>query len=340
MFMHNREIVRVLNELGLLAADEKFWAETIREAEIKNPWYTEYMILQALKSWSRLLSEEEIQSFADRYPIADGVSEVGIVMAGNIPLVGLHDLICVLLSGNKAKVKTSREDNVLTKRILEWLDEQLPGRIEVCEQLKNIDAVIATGSNNTSRYFEYYFRNIPHLIRKNRTSIAILDENDDEEAFRKLSLDVFLYFGLGCRNVGKLYIPQNFDLIKLLDAWQDWAFLSDHNKYGNNVLYHRAIYLMNQISHLDTGFVLLKEDASLFSPLGCVYYTRYQDIHEVLEIVEREKEHIQCITSRDSGMFESVPFGEAQFPKLDDFADRINTMEFLQTIQINRKDLA
>lgn len=338
--MHSGDIVGVFSEFGHLAANEEYWEDIIREAEIKNTWFGAKMVHQALDAWSQQLKEEKIHQLLSSVIPVDQPKEVGLVMAGNIPLVGLHDLICVLLSGHKAKVKMSREDEVLMGKVIGWLNERLDTKIEVSNQLKNIDAVIATGSNNTSRYFEYYFRNIPHLIRKNRTSIAILDSNDDEYAFTELAKDVFLYFGLGCRNVGKIFIPEGFDIPRLLDAWQDWTFLSDHNKYSNNVLYHRAIYLMNQIPHLDTGFVLLKEDEGLFSPLGTVYYSRYKDIQEVKNYTNKESEHIQCIVTGSSEFGDVVPFGKSQFPELEDFADRINTIAFLNSLEIKRKDLA
>lgn len=330
--MKRSDAILALARLGASMQNESEWLESIEKAYLKNQWFVPDFVKHALLEWSKILTTENLTKFVSKYPQSLAPKKVGIVMAGNIPLVGLHDLICVLLSGHTALVKCSKDDEILIKKAISILSHEGNEDIEVVDRLQSPEAVIATGSNNTSRYFEYYFRNIPHLIRHNRTSVAVLSEKDAPTVYQKLAKDVFMYFGLGCRNVGKIYIPRDLYLPNLLDEWQSWAFLADHNKFANNYIYHRALFLMNRQEHLDTGYLLLKEDESIFSPLGCLYYERYDHLEAVKEKLEVQSNEIQCIVTSTNFIHNRVPVGESQSPDLDTFADQMDTMQFLSNM--------
>lgn len=302
----------------------------LKSAEIHNPWFTQDNLKFCLAQWGKILTEENLKNWVESYRTAQESRNVGIIMAGNIPLVGLHDLISTLLSGHNAIVKTSSKDDVLMKFIIDYLQEsdELKNVIEKVEKLKNHDAVIATGSNNTARYFEYYFKEIPHIIRKNRTSVAVLNGNESEQDLKNLSEDIFRYFGLGCRNVTKLYLPEGFDTDKIFEAFFDWNPIINHTKYSNNYDYNRAIYLMGSEEFLDNNFVILKESKDLFSPIGVVNYEFYNDINEIRNELIRNEEKIQCIVGND---FEVKP-GDTQKPSLTDYADDVDVMDFLEKL--------
>ncbi len=255
-------------------------------------------------------------------------------MAGNIPMVGFHDLLSVLCTGHNAMVKLSQNDEVLMKFVVAKLNEinpKLGERIHIAERIQKPDAVIATGSNNTARYFEYYFRDIPRIIRKNRTSIAVLSGKETDEQLGLLADDIFQYFGLGCRNVTKLLIPQEFDITRILDNLIKYQNLIDHNKYANNYTYHKAIFLMNLTEHLDTGYVLAKEDEKLHSPLGCIFYERYNTLDDVEHQLSELEEEIQVVVS-DIDQLSAQPFGSTQATQLTDYADGVNTLNYLTLI--------
>ena len=261
--------------------------------------------------------------------------KVAVIMAGNIPLVGLHDLLCVLLCGHKALVKLSDDDKVLMTWVIEKmleLDPAMKDRIEIStERLpKDFDAVIATGSNNTNRYFEYYFKAKPSLLRKSRTSVAILTGNETPGDFLKLGADIFTYFGLGCRNVSKLYVPAGYDVTPFYEGIESFYEHINHHKYANNYTYHKAILLMNLAPHLDNNFLLLKEEEkNIASPLGVMYYEQYSSMEELQQKLEAHKDEIQCVVSKQPIGDNSVPFGKAQEPGLADYADGMDTMRFL-----------
>jgi len=255
-------------------------------------------------------------------------------MAGNIPMVGFNDLLCVLISGNKFVGKLSSDDKFLLPfiaKILIAANSKFSDYIEFTEgQLKNIDAVIATGSNNSSRYFDYYFGKYPNIIRKNRNSIAVLTGNESMNDLRLLGKDVFQYFGLGCRNVSKLFVPKGYKFHTFYESIFDYKNFNKNNKYGNNYEYNRTVYLMsNHPSLLDNNFLLLKEAPAYTSPIGVLFYEFYSDIHALNERLEKEKEQIQCIVSRSPVIKNKIDFGEAQCPGLADYADGIDTMRFL-----------
>jgi hypothetical protein len=334
--MNFQQRVRSLVQLGEFFAQvaEQKEYPVFEQAYQKNPWFTPVNIRSAIQAWAGSLKEPKLTQWLDGYTFTEHNPEtIAIIMAGNIPLVGLHDLICVLVSGNKALVKFSEDDTVLMKWVTEELIRIEPAYadlIEVSEQRlpKDFDRVIATGSNNTNRYFEYYFKNKPSLLRANRNSVAILTGKETPEDFQKLGEDIFTYFGLGCRNVSKLFVPEGYDFIPFYEGIEPFHDIGNHHKYANNYTYHKAIFLMNLDKHLDNNFLLVREDASMASPLGVLFYSTYTDQQSLQEKLEAAKDQIQCVVSKTSfpGAF---PFGKAQEPELWDYADGVDTLAFL-----------
>lgn len=304
------------------------------KAANENPWFTPKNISSALDGILLMLDQPSITDWLSGYQIKDQNKRVGIVMAGNIPLVGFHDLLCVLLSGNKAMIKLSSSDSVLTSTIIDWLitlAPELGTAISIAERLNEADAIIATGSDNTARYFHYYFGKKPHIIRQNRTSVAILTGKESAEDIDRLGSDIFSYFGLGCRNVSKLYFPEGFALTSFLDVLSATPHreVIDHHKYANNYDYNKSIYLVNSDKHLDNGFVLLKEDEQLVSPISVLYYGYYQSPEQLQLMLTAQQDKIQCMVGDVDWLDGMVPFGQAQRPQLQDYADGVDTMEFL-----------
>lgn len=312
----------------------------LNKAKAQNPWFTIESSLTAINGICFFLEEQKLKQWISRYNIPDSTStrNVGIVMAGNIPLVGFHDFLCVLMSGHNVVVKLSSKDKLLIRYITDILfaiEPQFKDKIILTESyLNNFDAVIATGSNNSARYFDYYFRKYPNIIRRNRTSVAILTRQETDEQIGKLGKDIFTYFGLGCRNVSKIYIPEGFEIRKLMEPIEKYSTVVDHFKYCNNYDYNKSIYLINGNKHYDNGFLLVKEDSSLFSPLAVLHYEEYKNIQDVKDSLLDIQENIQCIVSTDNIYFkENVEFGATQSPQLWDYADSIDTMEFLISLQ-------
>lgn len=316
-----------LNEQEFADLDER-----VRKAVIHNGWATETNVRHALGAWGRALSTEGVQRWVDAYPRVQAprtpVFTVGLVLAGNVPLVGLHDVLCVWVSGHRARIKTSSQDPLLIPALVQTLDRFFPGTAERMhfspEKLGAVEAVIATGSNNTARYFEHYFGHLPRIVRKNRVSIAVLDGTETLAELQALGEDVFRYFGLGCRNVAKVYMPQDFALDRLFEALYPWNDIVNHNKYGNNYDYTRALWLLDGVSFLENGFLLVKEDAALASPVASLFYERYADRTALDQQVGAQQDRIQCVVGHGS-----VPFGRAQEPALHDYADGVDTMRFL-----------
>jgi hypothetical protein len=305
--------------------------DTIQTEVQFNPWFTEENVRKALDSLGTMLSFQALQKWVEAYPELQqkaSSKKVGIVMAGNIPLVGMHDLICVLVSGHIACVKPSGSDNRLLPLLVEAL-EQIEPRFRnsvswVNGTLDSYNAVIATGSNNTSRYFEHYFKHVPHIIRKNRSGIAILTGQETEKELKALGRDVFDYFGLGCRNVAKLFLPKGFDTDRLFGAWVDFSPIINHHKYANNYDYYRAVNLLNQEAILDNGFLLLKHTHELYSPLGTLNYEFYSNTSNLASRIKQYQDSIQCIMGKNN-----LPFGTSQQPQLWDYADGVDTLQFL-----------
>jgi len=313
--------------------ESKKLVEAIEKASQKNPWFTQAHCKQALAWWGECLTRDQITSWLSSYstPIKQPKT-VALVMAGNIPMVGFHDLLCVLLTGHKALIKLSSKDDVLLPFLMDYMlevDPALNSQISIAEgPFKGHEAVIATGSSNTARYFEYYFKDIPHIIRKNRNAVALLSGNESVEELRSLGADLFLYFGLGCRNVSKLYVPENYDFEPLFKAIDPYQSLVSHNKYANNYHYYKAIYLMGAQDVMDREFVLLKEDTSIASPIANIYFEYYTDTAELFNLIDENKEDIQCVVGA-LGYPGELDFGQAQSPLLDDYADGVDTVEFL-----------
>ena len=297
----------------------------------ENGWFDESNIRRAFEGIVFMLEEQKLEKWIANYQRCPEVPKiVGIIMAGNIPMVGFHDLLCVLISGHIAAIKPSSQDAFLTYQITAWLTEIEPrftNNIEIKDKLDRIDAVICTGSDNTARYFQHYFGRYPNIIRKNRTSVAILDGNETTNELKKLGEDVFTYYGLGCRNVSKLYVPKNYDFLLLFEAWESYEKVIHHHKYKNNYDYNKTILLVNEEPHLDNGFVIMKENNEIASPISVIYYQFYKDSSDLEKFICTDAEKIQCIIGRDY-----LPFGQAQFPELWDFADGVNTMKFLMDL--------
>jgi len=305
----------------------------IKRAREHNSWYTTENVLFAIEGWSKSLKNQNLKTWLSKYQIpANKPQTVAIIMAGNIPLVGFHDFLSVLISGHKALIKLSSNDKQmlpLLAKYLEHLNSDFKGRISFTEQkLENFDAVIATGSNNTSRYFDYYFGKHPNIIRKNRNSVAILTGNETTEELTALGDDIFQYFGLGCRSVSKLYIPKAYNFDAFFEAMYKYKDIIYYDKYANNYDYNKAVYLMSLFKLKDNGFLVLKEESSFGSPIATLFYEYYNDLEALEEILDSQSENIQCTVNK-SVKSNYIGFGDTQNPKLWDYADGVDTIEFL-----------
>ncbi|MBN4066085.1 acyl-CoA reductase [Candidatus Amoebophilus asiaticus] len=317
--------------------------EKIKNAHLYNAWFTKENVALAITSIGNCLERNKVAKWHDGGKLnleqQEGKNKlplkIGTIMAGNIPFVGFHDLICILVSGNISTMKTSSKDPELIPFLTKVLTKIEPGfkdQIQFAEKLTSIDAIIATGSNNTYRYFEYYFGKYPHIFRKNRTSVAVLTGKESKEDLTLLSDDIFQYFGLGCRNVSKLFVPEKYDFKLLLESFDKYTHLKNHHKYANNYDYNRTILLMNNQPFIDNQFVVLKEDTALFSPLAMIHYEYYNDEKKLRGKLKNEAEGIQCIVQINANDQKHINFGQTQYPELWDYADGINTMEFLSGI--------
>ena len=302
------------------------------KAESNNAWFSRKMIRLSMESWAKNLSEDNIDKWMSKYDVPSSINKnVLIICAGNLPLVGFHDIVCCILLNINTQVKLSKNDNVLIPAILNVLylfDSELQDRIKICnEKPDNYNYVIATGSNNSNRYFEYYFGKFPHIFRKNRTSIAVVHSEISNGQLKSLSHDMLQYYGLGCRSVTKLYLPEKFSLDRIYNSVFNYKDLINHNKYMNNYDYNRSIFLMGKKLFFDNGFLILKEDKSLFSPISVVnfeYYSSMETLEKELNVLSNE---IQCRVGEGG-----IPFGTAQKPELWDYADGVDTIDFLTKI--------
>jgi len=311
--------------------------QQIELASLQNSWFTPAYIQQAVQAIAANLTTDKLQAWLS--PYTDAIEQVtpktvGLILAGNIPLVGFHDILTALIAGFNVQIKLSSDDKQLIPHLLNKLIEIAPdfqSAIAYVDRLKDFDVIIATGSNNTARYFEYYFKQVPHLIRKNRNSVAIVHGHEEAADLQKLGHDLFDYFGLGCRNVSKIYFPEQYDFSRFFEAIEPFNEVIHHHKYHNNYDYNKSIYLVNGEQHLDNGFLLLKEDERLASPLAVVYYQTYQDLDDLLHTLEEQKDHIQCVVSNQAlqTTLPYFPLGHSQQPALDDYADGVNTLDFL-----------
>lgn len=316
----------------ILSADNQ-WAAAKERAFRENGWFTPEFIDRSANSIAHTyLNAGALQAWAAQYKVPDThphPRNIGIVMAGNIPLVGFHDLLAVFISGHRQTIKPSSKDEVLLKHLVAQLHEWEPATRELISlqpMLKGCDAYIATGSNNSARYFDYYFSKYPHIIRRNRTSVAILDGNETVEALALLADDVYQYFGLGCRNVTQLYVPQDYDFVPLLETFKRYNHLADHHKYKNNYDYQLAILILNKQYYMTNGSIILHEDVSPFSPISQLHYSFYTDLSAVTAALSGNND-IQCIVGKNW-----LPFGTTQQPSLTDYADGVDTMQFLVSL--------
>ncbi|WP_300672990.1 acyl-CoA reductase [Soonwooa sp.] len=303
----------------------------LKRSEVENPWFDEVNMRFALESWASLLNTSALETWLSKYNFESKDKKVGLILAGNIPMVGWHDVMSVILSGNIPIIKLSSKDRWLIPFLLKLWNDNTEGGIsyELVEKLENFDAVIATGSNNTARYLEYYFKDHNSIIRKNRTSIAVVSENDSDEDLRKLANDIFVYYGLGCRNVTRLLIPEDYKLDRLFENFVNHQSVINHNKYANNYDYNRAVFLLNKDLFWDNNFVMLKEDEKLFSPLAVVNFSRYKNLDEVKSFINDNEADIQAVVTNLELGADTVKLGEAQQPSLDTYADNVDTMAFL-----------
>ncbi len=317
-----------------ITSNDPLWLNTKTQAAASNPWFIPCFIDKAIQNIaSCFLETAELNKWVASYHLPlhhPAPVNVGITMAGNIPLAGFHDFLCVFVCGHRQTIRLSSKDNVLlqhmVEKMLSW-DDHLAEHISFSDMLKGCGAYIATGSNNTARYFEYYFRKYPHIIRKNRTSVAILRGNEEIKELEKLADDVYLYFGLGCRNVTKIYVPPGYDFLPLLEAFKKYDSLIGNHKYRHNYDYNLAVQIMNRKFYMTNGSVILSENASVFSPISQLHYEYYNDMDEIYKGLDPE--HIQCIAGS-----EKTPLGMAQSPALTDYPDGIDTMLFLKQLGI------
>jgi hypothetical protein len=335
-----KELISGLSELGkqLLDPDQQL-AELINTEHIYNAWFTPDSVKNAVNAIGNMLNETDLTTWISKYnlPKNTPAKKIGLILAGNIPLVGFHDVLCVLVSGNHALIKASTQDARLIKHILGMLvtiDDRFADQFSFVDRLVGFDSVIATGSNNSSRYFEYYFGKVPHIIRKNRNSVAVITGQETAEQLHDLGHDIFDYFGLGCRNVSKLLIPKNYNIATFFEAIESYKGIIDHNKYNNNYGYNRSIFLVGSEQHLDNGFLLLKENESLASPLGVLYYSYYDELPSVEKTIDTIADEIQCVVTATplNVTSQTVSFGQSQHPQLWDYADGIDTMDFLSDL--------
>ena len=311
-----------------ILSDAADWEEAKHKASLTNPWFTpEFIDLATGNIAKNFLDKQKLERWTSSYRIEEvAPKKIGIVMAGNIPLVGFHDFLSVFISGHKAIIKASSKDEVLIKHLAEKLTEwnkELNELIVFQEMLKACDAYIATGSNNSARYFEYYFKKYPHIIRRNRTSVAVLDGNETITELEKLADDVHLYFGMGCRNVTKIYVPKGYDFIPMLSAFRKYDHFKDHHKYKNNYDYNLALHILNGKFYMSNESIILFENPSIFSPISQLNYEFYTDKNLVAKSLE-SVDDLQCAVGHDY-----IPFGQAQVPSLIDYADGIDTINFL-----------
>ena len=307
--------------------------ELFFKAKCENPWFVETSMNTAFNGIVTLLNPIALDSFLKKYSISEKEvqqKKVGLILAGNIPGVGFHDILIAFLAGYISQIKYSSQDQVLIKFILQIICEPMPEAKFYFEEVERLDldkvnSVIATGSNNSSRYFESYFSKVPNIIRKNRTSVAFLTGEETSDQLKKLGDDIFTYFGLGCRNVSKLFVPKGYDFTRFFEAIESFKTHAQFFKFENNYAYRKSIYLVNQTPHLDNGFLLLKSDESFHAPIGTLYYEEYDDEKTLLGQLESNKLEIQCVVGNDR----EIAFGNTQSPSIFDFADNVDTLDFL-----------
>ncbi|TAF45617.1 MAG: acyl-CoA reductase [Sphingobacteriales bacterium] len=311
--------------------------QVIHSAQNYNAWFTPAEVSKAVAALGNMLNHTDLQNWLATYPENSKVNTIGLVLAGNLPLVGLHDVLCVLSTGNKAVIKPSSQDNQLLIAVLNqlfYIEPRFKAMVKIVLKLDNFDAIIATGSNNTSRYFEYYFGRVPHIIRKARNAVAVLTGNETCHELQLLGEDIFSYYGLGCRNVSKLFVPKGYDFNFFFESIESYNPIINHHKYHNNYDYNKSIYLVNKTPHLDNGFLLLSPNEALCSPLAVLYHQSYNNLADIEKQIMANQNSLQVIVSHANlnTPVAAVNFGESQKPKINDYADGVNTLQFLASL--------
>ncbi len=333
-----KDRIKALEKLGsffshISKLDSRYdtFFEAIDRAQIQNGWFQKKACITAIQSWGCALQPDKIARWESNYPLKDNRNPktIAVIMAGNIPLVGLHDLISIWISGNRALVKCATKDSILIPFIV-GIDPIFQSLTSFTDgQLEGFDAVIATGSNNAARYFDYYFSKYPHIIRKNKNGIAVINGSETLEDMENLGKDMLQYYGLGCRSVSKLYLSKGFDLDLVFGGLYSYAHVIEMNKYTNNYDYNKAVYLMSEFDFLENGFFMLREDKAISSPIATGHYEFYETLSPLKSHLLEQREKIQCIVSK-ADIEGSIPFGQAQNPQLWDYADGVDTLEFLK----------
>lgn len=313
--------------------------QVLEQASVRNPWYTVSNSLKQINAITANLTTEKLTEWIAPYNFSESQKTVGLILAGNIPLVGFQDILSVLIAGFHTQIKVSSEDAGLTSYILNQLTVIEPlfsNQIDIVERLQNFDLIIATGSDNSSRYFDYYFGKKPNIIRRNRNSVAVLDGNENAGQLNALGNDIFDYFGLGCRSVSKVFVPKGYTFNFLYESIESFSWVRDHYKYSNNYDYNKSIYLINGEKHFDNGFLLIKQDERIASPLAVLFFQEYESIHELTELLKEDSDKYQCITSQITidTQIPTFPLGQSQCPSLIDYADGVNTLAFLKEYAI------
>ena len=341
--------IDTLNQLGKLFEDlcnnkknsiyniwiKKFQIE-ISSAWQYNKWFTREFVLLSLNNWSIELSENNLKKWIEKYRTKDcSKKTIALIMAGNLPLVGFHDFVCAFILNYNCLIKLSSDDKILIPIIIEFIQSLLPdfeNKIKLVQKpLKNFDGVIATGNNTSFKHFEYYFKKHPKILRKSRHSIAILDGNESKNDLKNLGKDIFNFFGMGCRSVSKIFIPFNYNFDLLFNALYEHREIINHNKYANNYDYNKAVYLMSEQKFIENGFLMIKEDSKLGSPIACLFYEKYESISKLEKKTIDMKDSLQCVVS-NLKISNAIAFGSCQNPKIDDYADNIDTLKFLLKI--------
>ena len=307
----------------------------LNEVFYRNKWFSETYVIFSIRQWSKVLTLENLYNWLEAYNLNPIIpKKVGLILPGNIPAVGFHDVICTWLSGHHPKIKLSSKDDILIPFFCSFIENKLnQSCFEIVEKrLTDFDAVIATGTNNTIHHFDYYFRKVPRLLRSNRSSVAVIQGNDSSQELEKLGKDLFTYYGLGCRNVSKIYLPENFKLNKIIQAVDSYKHLRDSSKYDNNLTYQKAVCFLQNQKFTDGGFFLMQESKNLHAPISMIYYEYYTSFKELIEVLNTIENQIQCIVSSSEVFDNSVEFGQTQSPQLWDYADGVDTMSFLENL--------
>ncbi|GHB36526.1 acyl-CoA reductase [Mongoliitalea lutea] len=338
--MNSLNKIEAFSALGQLIEsflNDPSFEDFAKQLQNSNNWFTPVQARFAFEEIKNNLTIDSLKKWLESYQLPENIEpkKVGILMAGNVPAVGFHDLLCVLMVGHDAYVKLSSTDSISIKWLVSELNEiapQLAEKVHFQDMLKGMDAYIATGSDNSARYFNYYFGRFPSIIRKNRTSVAVLNGTESSEDLRKLGQDIFQYFGLGCRNISKIFVPNEEVLQSFLDGMEEYSYVKDHHKYFNNYEYNKSILLVNNEPHLDNGFLLMQKSEELVSPISMLYYQVYKNQTDLEYDLTSISDKIQIIVSKSAWFPKSLAFGQGQCPSLSDYADNIDTIKFLLSI--------